>query len=440
MDMKKALSLLISLCIGLSVFAQQAEIALRAKEFPQKEALLQDFHQRLYRAGMNMDPYEYLPGPQTPAPKGYKPFYISHYGRHGSRSNWAGQKYAGIQARYQRAADAGLLTAEGLRAKQTIDRLIELHDNMDGRLTPLGAREHREIAGRMYDRYPRVFRKGSKKVTARSSVVPRVLVSMSAFTGELLSRQSDLEISWDTGEEIMKIVSTDSPRPITEAVRATLREHRKQHVPDTLDFQRRVFLRTDPSITGDTKTFMSETFDMATGCAAFDLGDHIFRLFTDDDLLAFNQIHVLSFYLRQCNSVEYGDDRMPSVDPAIKDIIARADAAIATGETAADLRFGHDYQLLAIGSRLGLKGIAERMTAEEALYWPGWRYTPFAANIQLIFYKNKKGDVLVKPLLNERETPILELEGGPYYSWDAVKDWLYDHWPKPTEMETVNEL
>lgn len=32
--------------------------------------------------------YLAYPGPQhrlTPAPKGYKPFYLSHYGRHGSR-------------------------------------------------------------------------------------------------------------------------------------------------------------------------------------------------------------------------------------------------------------------------------------------------------------------------------------------------------------------
>lgn len=27
-----------------------------------------------------------------------------------------------------------------------------------------------------------------------------------------------------------------------------------------------------------------------------------------------------------------------------------------------------------MGARLGLKGVAERMTAEEALYWPGWLY------------------------------------------------------------------
>lgn len=439
--MKKTLSLLLFLALCMGGRAQEpqkigpvpADVALRAKEIPQKEALLQEFHERLYRVGMNMDPYEYIPGPQTPAPKGYKPFYISHYGRHGSRSNWSGTMYADIQSKYHKAAEAGMLTEEGLRTMETIDKLIALHDNMDGRLTPLGAEEHRQIAGRMYENYTRVFKNGSKKLTARSSIVPRVLVSMTAFTGELLSRQSDLEISWDTGEEIMKLMSSDSPRSVSKEVQALVFERLSKYEPDTLAFQRRVFQRTDPSIVGDTKTFMSETINMAGGCAAFELGDGIFRLFKDEDLLAYNQMHVLSFYLRQCNALPYGDERMPLMDATIDDIIERADAAIATGEVAADLRFGHDYHLLALGARLGLKGVAERMTAEEALYWPGWRYTPFGGNIQLIFYKNKQGDVLVKPLLNERETPILELEGGPYYSWEAYKAWLFAHWPAPVQ-------
>ena len=109
--MKRFVAFFLFLTLGLSAYAQ--DMPLRAKEIPQKEALLQDFHERLYRVGMNMDPYEYLPGPQTPAPKGYKPFYISHYGRHGSRSNWAGKMYADIQAKYQRAAEKSRPSTSG---------------------------------------------------------------------------------------------------------------------------------------------------------------------------------------------------------------------------------------------------------------------------------------------------------------------------------------
>ena len=42
------------------------------------------------RAAFNTHSYEFLTTRDTPAPAGYKPFYISHYGRHGSRSDWGG--------------------------------------------------------------------------------------------------------------------------------------------------------------------------------------------------------------------------------------------------------------------------------------------------------------------------------------------------------------
>ena len=35
------------------------------------------------RAAFNTHSYEFEPVKDTPAPKGYKAFYISHYGRHG---------------------------------------------------------------------------------------------------------------------------------------------------------------------------------------------------------------------------------------------------------------------------------------------------------------------------------------------------------------------
>ena len=37
------------------------------------------------RAGGIYHSYEYRPAAAAPAPDGYTPFYISHYGRHGSR-------------------------------------------------------------------------------------------------------------------------------------------------------------------------------------------------------------------------------------------------------------------------------------------------------------------------------------------------------------------
>ena len=68
-----------------------------------------------------------------------------------------------------------------------------------------------------------------------------------------------------------------------------------------------------------------------------------------------------------------------------------------------------------------------RLTAEEAYRnWNGVKLCPFATNLQMVFYKNRKGVVLVKFLANEEETPIPELKAcsGPYYRWEDVKEYI----------------
>ena len=62
------------------------------------------------------------------------------------------------------------------------------------------------------------------------------------------------------------------------------------------------------------------------------------------------------------------------------------------------------------------------MDAKECLDWPGYLYSPFAGNLQMVFYRNRKGEVLVKFFINERETSLITLPGGPYYKWEDVKE------------------
>lgn len=410
--MKRLLLIAVAL-LPLSLWAQE-------QKNPEIVALI---HDNLHRAGVNTFPYEYRPARETPVPAGYKPFYISHYGRHGSRSEWSRDNYASLLARWNAAAAAGQLTDEGEQARQRVILLAQLHDGMDGRLTPRGAREHRQIAARMYKKYKSVFRSGSRKVRAQSSVAPRCLVSMAAATGELMRLDPTLDMNWDTGEKIMLVCSTEDTKDIKKSVYKILDKQASDHVPDTAAFLARVF--KDPSqaraLSGDPVKFMRETFDIGSVSLAFDLDDSLFRIFTEDDLYWWSQHIGMNMYLRQCNSRDYGDKRMEPVQVLVDDVIAKADAAIADGDCVADLRFGHEYQLLAFSSRIGVKGIAERLDTDGSRTWPGVLRCPFACNLQMIFYRNRSGDVLVKCYLNEQEATILTLPGGPYYRWEDLR-------------------
>ena len=45
------------------------------------------------------------------------------------------------------------------------------------------------------------------------------------------------------------------------------------------------------------------------------------------------------------------------------------------------------------------------------------------SNLQMVFYRNKKGHVLVKFLYQEQERRLVGLDSvsGPYYDWETVK-------------------
>ena len=98
------LSLIPSLLVCVAtVFAQshQSPDAVRAlKEDPT-------------RVGNNTNSYEFREIHDTKPPKGYKPFYISHYGRHGSRSNWGGSSYEGVIKTLEAGKEIGILTPGG---------------------------------------------------------------------------------------------------------------------------------------------------------------------------------------------------------------------------------------------------------------------------------------------------------------------------------------
>ncbi len=412
--MRRAFWTISLLLLTLGAAAQQKN--------PEIEALLEE---NIFRMGVNTSPYEYLPAAETPVPRGFKPVYISHYGRHGSRSDWGGDLYPFIADAYARAAEEGLLTEEGIRAGQMVQEVVRQHNGMDGRLTARGAREHRAIAGRMYHKYRKVLRHAN--VRAISSVVPRCIVSMAAFTGELLSQDPKMNVSWDTGEAYMIYCSSVDPDDVRDEAYEIIYAHAARHMPDTNAFMARIFRNPDEGRAriASAAEMIDGTMAIAAISGAFDMDDFLLRLFSADERYWYAQNISLNLYLRQCNSIPFGDRRMavPECDAIMHDIVDKADEALAGGPYAADLRFGHDYQLLATCSRLGIRGIAERMDENECLDWPGFLYTPFAGNLQIIFYRNRAGQVLVKFYINERETGLIGLEGGPYYKWEDVKNY-----------------
>ena len=108
--------------------------------------------------------------------------------------------------------------------------------------------------------------------------------------------------------------------------------------------------------------------------------------------------------------------------------MAKADEAVLEGShRAADLRFGHDVGLLPLIGTLGIDGMDERYESRTVHeHWNSFEFMCMASNIQMVFYRNRKGEVLVKVLYNEKETtiPALGASAGPYYRWEDLREYL----------------
>lgn len=414
--------LVVAMTLTLSTLCSSA-LNAQPQRVPEAERLLREDPTR---AGNNTNSYEFRATAETPAPKGYKPFYVSHFGRHGSRSNWGGFQYEQVINVLTAAKEQGLLTAGGDSLLREATQVLEGYDGMDGRLTPRGVREHAQIAANLYDRYPQLF-KGEKKIRAISSTVQRCLLSMTGFTNELCRKNPKLQISVTAGEKIDAWLNNTGHGNLTPGADQMLREYRAS-LPkeDTTYIMNRLF--TDPAkalpIVGNVSFFQSSVFATATIAEDFDVEGSPY------DFLPFDVIYNnwsygnRDLYIKHCNSVEFGQARAAEGRLLAADIVKRADEAIAGAGYVADLRFGHDHPMLGLVSYLGIEGAGDRLSFDEIDdSWFGFFNIPMASNIQFVFYRNKSGHVLVKIFYNERECRLRGLEPvtGPYYDWDTVK-------------------
>ena len=194
----------------------------------------------LNKAGGVYLAYPKVEAKQTPAPKGYKPFYVSHYGRHGSRYLLGDGDYQWIIQLMTKADAVNGLTPLGKDVLQQLQLVWKETEGHGGDLTPLGVRQHQGIAERMSKNFPEVFR-GKRQISARSTVVYRCAMSMVAFGDRLKGLNPQLDINYEMSEKYMSYLNyhTDRSNAFTHGEKGPwVEEYRKfeaaQVKPDRL--------------------------------------------------------------------------------------------------------------------------------------------------------------------------------------------------------------
>ena len=434
--MKKFFLLSLLMIFSLNVFAQEEALRL-ITENPD-------------RAANNMHSYEFFPIEDTPAPKGFKPFYITHYGRHGSRFEQNSTFARAAQQGFAYLDRLGLLTQEGKDLWEKINTVVDAHRGMEGSLTPRGALEHKTLATRMAERFPDVFKnKDRNEVDSFSSTNFRCIMSMCNFTNMLKEKFPKGVFTFTSTEKYMSYINpslsvrrpNEPPRPPMSssyfsrpATPQTIQPYMAATGTPGYDFSRflkPLFTDYDKAlrILGNPESFVRAIYQTGSYCQDVDfLGIDIFRnYFTPEELVYFWASGNDSNYRMWGGSAENGDVVRYAVIPLLKDFMEKAEAAMLPGShRAADLRFGHDTTILPLAALLKIDDVQHRSLPYREAHSSGW-YAFFqvcmATNIQMIFYQNKKGEVIAKVLYQEKEVnfPGVPAVSGPYYKWDDLK-------------------
>ena len=394
----------------------------------------------------------------TPAPAGYVPYYMSHYGRHGSRWLIAEDSYTSVTIPLQKAKAEGKLTAKGEEVLAQVEAFVALpvanFPAVDGKfagaqqrlgdLTTVGERQHHGIARRMAQNFPEIFMKQDVRIDARSTTVNRCILSMMAECEELAAANPTIRFHNDVSNALQYYLNL----PREGLVKSMGRKGRelRHSLGNNVSSERLVqVLFNDTTWVRDSlkaDQLMYNLFEVATNMQSHDDGTDLYPLFTEEEIYEQWRRRNIGWY------IDYGaapqtEGIMPfSQKNLLRNIIETADTV---SQVQATMRFGHEVCVLPLACLLELDQCGAVVSDLDKLdeVWRNYRIFPMACNIQMIFYRPEKsadtqttdntnttdgtGDVLVKVLLNERECTLpVKTTQHPYYPWKELRQYYLD--------------
>lgn len=373
----------------------------------------------------------------TPAPAGKKPFYFSHYGRHGSRYI---SSRSGFDIPFKMVALADSLnelTPTGQRVYQEMKLVMQDTEGRWGELTGYGRKQHRNIARRMARNFPEVFHPGAR-VQAYSTVVPRCIESMGTALIELLQEEPTLQVSQESSQRnqwFMNYQDRELRRQqMTPQIRKVYNEYITKYMGNTRLME---LIFKNPDIVEEVVDEGQFNYYLMK-MGLFQLNTHLYRntylldIFQTDELYRMWQIDNALWYLQQ-GACKLNGGRQPySQRHLLRRIIADADSCIRLADPGAQLRYGHETVLLPLVCLIGINGYDLETDDFSQLEAKGWWCSsvfPMGSNLQFIFYRSglDDSDVLFKVLLNEEEARLpIQTDCAPYYHWNDFRTYCLD--------------
>jgi len=371
--------------------------------------------------------------PMTPVPAGKHPFYISHYGRHGSRYI---NKRMGYDIPYLmmcRADSLGQLTPMGNEVLRQVQAIISDSELRWGDLTSYGHQQIRQISARMVQRFPEVF-EGEAYINARSTTSNRCILTMASAMLELMKYNPNLKIRMEASTYTMwymnhqdKLLSMKGMTPAAKAAHEAFEEKLKGN-----PFLMNLLFEDPEAVQKVIDERQLNYFLIKMGL--FQQHTHLYKsgfltdIFTIEDLYRLWQDDNAWWYI-QYGACKLNGGHQPYIQRhLLRQIINDADSCIRLEKPGVQMRFGHDTVILPLVCLMGINGYDLETDNLEELEAKGWMSSaifPMSSNIQLVFYRKdpEDQDVLFKVLLNEEEARLpIPTDCAPYYHWRDFRE------------------
>lgn len=373
-------------------------------------------------------PYPVVTRVAVPDSLGLQAVMINHVGRHGARF-LSSSRYTRAMSRALAKADSlGTITPRGREFRKLVDLIVAKTASRWGALDSLGMAEQRAIASRLFQAFPEVVK--NARIHAIASYSPRAIASMDEFTHQLSRLDNHVEIYTSSGRQNSPLLRAfdlnDDYRDYiaSDGWRKVYSDFADAALP--LAPVSRLLGDAYPYEEGEAQDLAKVMYKIIAGCSAMSVDAGWERFLTLEEYNAMWSVENLHHYLTYSASTL--SSAAPDMDSALLlDIIKTTDAFIAgESSTPIELRFGHAETLMPLLALMHVPGCYYMTNYFDTvgLHWRDFYVVPMASNIQLILFKDAKGEYFVRLDLNEVPVPIIPGRSSLYVPWKTAREYF----------------
>ena len=368
----------------------------------------------------------------TPAPAGKKPFYINHYGCPGSYYLDKKEYYDDTYATLAKADSLGKLTKLGKDVLRRIELLCQDALNRDGELTPIGAKQSRDMVKQLVERYPDMFTpKGYYSV--RSIVESRCIMTMQEGLLQLSAMRQPITARSKASLQELRFMDPSDKVLTSQRTDSITRVHYNRFVSlNSSDNRLMQSLFNDPSYVVsniDVAKLARQLFILAGNVQHATIGRNItlWDIFTPEEIHQHWRKQNAWHYINYGGCTLNGGYQAYLQRSVLRNMMHMGDSVLKRYNPLMHLRYTRENVVMSLACLMELDNYGlhtANLDSLEAYGWANYRISPLGGSIIMIHYRTDRDDpdVLVKVLLNGREARLpIESDCAPYYHWKDVK-------------------